>query len=108
MQRSRKEDPAHGMGKSESALQYRVHEKIQDGEKGRQSMNIKACPHCGGNSDLNTYYSKRAKCYFVHVKCSICGARGKSYTCTDNPQDSADNKACEDAITAWNMRTGEA
>lgn len=68
----------------------------------------KPCPHCGGDAFLTANYSQRVRRYFVYVKCDICGAQGKAYTCVEDPAEQEwDNAACESAITAWNMRTYE-
>lgn len=69
---------------------------------------IKTCPHCGGNAYLNQNYSYKARSYFVFVKCDICGAQGKIYNSREEPA-AADwnNTACNDAVSAWNMRTPE-
>jgi hypothetical protein len=71
-------------------------------------MNIKDCPHCGGTACLNSSYSYKYRCYFVFVKCDICGAQGKIYSTQEEPA-AADwnNSACNDALRAWNMRTNE-
>ena len=69
---------------------------------------IKPCPHCGGTACLNANYSYKARCYYVFIKCDICGATGKAYTSKDDPQEvNWNNAACSDAIAAWNMRTPE-
>lgn len=69
-------------------------------------MFIKTCPHCGGTACLTTYYNNKAQAYFVFVKCDICGAQGKLYSCEENPvMTNWENTACTDAENAWNMRT---
>lgn len=69
---------------------------------------IKVCPHCGGESLLNANYSYKIRCYFVFVKCEICGAQGKVFKSSNDPQeDNWQSDPCESAITAWNMRTHE-
>lgn len=71
-------------------------------------MKIKPCPHCGGTACLTSNYSYKIRSYFVFVKCDICGAQAKVYKSDEEPA-AADwnNPACIDAITAWNMRSGE-
>ena len=69
-------------------------------------MIIKPCPHCGGTACLNSSYINKARRFFVYVKCDICSAQGKPYTCEEDPAvQEWNNIACMDAISAWNMRT---
>lgn len=73
---------------------------------GETYMQIDTCPHCGGMAFLTQTYSYKCRCYFVAVKCDICGASGKPYTQKDPPSDDKwQSMACSDAIRAWNMRT---
>lgn len=66
---------------------------------------IKPCPHCGGIACINANYSYKVRKYFVFVKCDICGAQAKIYTCDNHPsEEDWDNVACRDALNAWNMR----
>ena len=70
---------------------------------------ILTCPHCGGISYLNSRYNYRSRCHYVFVKCDICGAQGKTYTSANDPvEDDWNNDSCQEAIRAWNMRTGSA
>ena len=67
---------------------------------------IKTCPHCGGTACLNQNYSYKTRSYFAFIKCDICGATGKAYFSKEEPATAGwNNPACNDAITAWNMRT---
>ena len=68
-------------------------------------MDIKYCPHCGGESELTYNYSRTARSYFVFVKCSICGSQGKIFNTDTEPIGT--DKACIDAVKAWNMRYRE-
>ena len=69
-------------------------------------MQIENCPHCGGTAFLRQTYSYKCRCYFIAVKCDICGATGKPYTQKDAASDDNwQSIACEDAVRAWNMRT---
>ncbi len=69
---------------------------------------IKPCPHCGGVAYLNSNYSYKTRSYFIFVKCDICGATGKTTCEQEDPAISEwQSDACERAIEAWNMRTGE-
>ena len=69
---------------------------------------IKTCPHCGGSACLNSNYSYKTRSHFVFVKCDICGAQGKIYNSPEDPETEGwNNTACNDAVKAWNMRTGE-
>lgn len=71
-----------------------------------EATHILPCPHCGGNSWLNSNYSYKCGSYFVMVKCDICGAQGKIYNSKEDPEKANwENMACLDAISAWNMRT---
>lgn len=67
---------------------------------------LKACPHCGGAAYMEQNYSRKARSYFVYVKCSICGSQGKIFNSDEPP---AENEwslpACNGAAAAWNMRT---
>lgn len=66
------------------------------------------CPFCGGDAELKANYSYKIRCYFVFVKCEICGAQGKVFKSSNDPQeDNWQSDPCESAITAWNMRTYE-
>lgn len=69
---------------------------------------IKRCPHCAGASYLHSNYSYKCRCFFVFVKCEICGAQGKVYKSAEEPA-AADwqNEACNDAVEAWNMRRSD-
>ena len=74
--------------------------------KTRPCPHSRPCPHCGGNACLNASYNHKQKRYFIYVKCDICGAQGKIYTDPENPEIYDWNMpACQDAVTAWNMRT---
>lgn len=66
---------------------------------------IRRCPHCGGNGYLTSNYSYKSRSWFVYVKCDICGAQGKIYNSTEEPDDTS--TAAQSAIVAWNMRFKE-
>lgn len=69
---------------------------------------LKPCPHCGGTACLNANYSYKSRSYFVFVRCDICGAQGKIYNSSQNPEESGwSSAACNDAARAWNMRYKE-
>lgn len=69
---------------------------------------IKPCPHCGGIAYLTQNYSYRSRTYFVFVRCDICGAQGKIYNSPEEPAAAGwNNQPCDDAVTAWNMRTAQ-
>lgn len=69
---------------------------------------IKVCPHCGGSARLNASYSYKIRKYFVFVKCDVCGAQGKVFADTENPEAIEWNDdACNDALAAWNLRSKE-
>ena len=69
---------------------------------------IKPCPFCGGDGYLYANYNNRYRMYFVFVKCSICGASGKTYTDREDPIDNNwDDISCSSAVVAWNMRTDD-
>ena len=71
-------------------------------------MKIKPCPHCGGAADLCSNYSRKVYAYFTDVRCEICGAQGKYYTAQVDPETNGrDDVACQNAVTAWNMKTAE-
>lgn len=71
-----------------------------------EAEGIRPCPHCGGVAWLTQNYNRRAKTYFVLVKCDVCGAQGKIYNSQEEPAATGwDNEACMSAIRAWNMRT---
>lgn len=72
-------------------------------------MEIRNCPFCG-SSDITLYrnYNYKIKNYFVWAECECCGAKSKSFTSYDAPEDSEwDNVACCKAINAWNRRSGD-
>ena len=63
------------------------------------------CPHCGGPVDIHQNYSYKNKCYFVYVRCCVCGAQSRTFGCKDDASEHDwNNKACRDAIKAWNLR----
>lgn len=69
-------------------------------------MKIRPCPHCGGNSALTSKYSAKKRLYFIFVKCDLCGAQGKIYADKEDPEWYGWNMpACQNAVSAWNMRT---
>lgn len=66
---------------------------------------LSKCPHCGGRATLTTRFNYKQRTYFVYVKCDICGAQGKAFTCSEDPELSNwNNVPCDDAVQAWNMR----
>ena len=70
-------------------------------------MRIKTCPHCSGTARLNASYSYKTRCYFIYVRCDICGAQGKIYRSDEDPdEENWNSEACNTAIAAWNMRDG--
>ena len=83
---------------------------VNDAERKPTMSNykIKKCPHCGGESYLNSRYSVRCKGHMIFVRCEICGAQGKIYKAQADPETNGWNGAeCLDAVNAWNMRTTE-
>lgn len=69
---------------------------------------IKPCPFCGGTGCLWSNYSGRYRQFFIYVRCDICGSQGKTYACKEDPElNGWSDKACNDAIKAWNMRTAD-
>ena len=70
-----------------------------------EEPNIKFCPHCGGPAVLETAHNIRANTYYTYVRCTICNARGKSYTCGDPDKVGTDRPEFLRAVAAWNMRT---
>lgn len=70
---------------------------------------MRKCPHCGGSGRLNASYSYHAECYFVFVKCDICGAQTRSFRDDDDPANSDwKSVACNIAVEAWDMRSNDA
>ena len=68
-------------------------------------MDIKTCPHCNGVGYIEQNYSHKLRCYFVFVKCDVCGAQGKIYRSDSDAEfDNWDNIACRSAVMAWNLR----
>lgn len=71
-------------------------------------LKIRECPHCGGSATLYYNYSGRQRKYMVFVKCEICGAQGKIFVDANDPDEYGwRTAACDSAVKAWNMRTGE-
>ena len=69
---------------------------------------IKACPFCGGDACLHSRYTNKYRCFFVYVKCEICGATAKTVTDHEDPEDKDwRDYACECAVRAWNLRAQE-
>lgn len=68
-------------------------------------MDIKTCPHCGGNGGLVQSYNYKSKTFFVCVKCEVCGAQGRAYKCESEPAaDGWESQPCQYAVNAWNLR----
>ena len=69
---------------------------------------LRACPHCGGPASMHATYGFKAHKFFVYACCDICGARGKTCVCDEDPAAADWNTtACGDAAQAWNMRVCE-
>lgn len=69
---------------------------------------LKQCPFCAGDADLQRSWSSKHQAYFVYVRCDICHIRGKSFRCLSDPQDNGfTDEASQRARKAWNMRHGE-
>lgn len=69
-------------------------------------IRIKKCPFCNGDAFLEARYTKKHNCYFVFVRCEICGATSKTVTDNNDPEENEWNDhACNCAIRAWNMRS---
>lgn len=66
---------------------------------------IKNCPHCNGVGEIQANYSRNNHCYFVFVKCTLCGAQGKVFSTTEEPAE--DMETVVKSISAWNMRYKE-
>lgn len=66
----------------------------------------KKCPFCGGSAVMRQDYNSKKCCYFVYVKCEICGAQGQIFNSnTDADTEEWGNYACYMAEKAWNRRT---
>lgn len=69
---------------------------------------LKTCPHCGGSANLVSVFSNRKQCFFIYVKCGICGAQGKAFTSKEDlVLKDPESDLCQSAVNAWNMRTEE-
>ena len=69
---------------------------------------VKECPHCGGSARLSANFSHKTHCWFIFVRCDICGSQGKPFGSRINPADKEwSTEECADAVNAWNMRKGE-
>lgn len=66
-------------------------------------MDLKLCPHCGGTANLYQDYNRKYKCYFLYVKCDLCGAQGKIVSTKNDCDIQKDGQA----VDAWNMRYNE-
>ena len=67
---------------------------------------IRNCPHCGGDAALLSDYSRNRDEYLIFGSCKVCGARGKIFYSWKDPRESDwDSDACNNALSAWNMRT---
>jgi len=63
------------------------------------------CPHCGGPVDIHQNYSYKNKCYFVYVRCCVCGSQSKTFGSKDDAVASDwNNAAVKNAVSAWNLR----
>lgn len=77
---------------------------------------LKSCPFCGGEAEVNTYFSCVYERIYGEVKCKNCGTtkRGKktfdtydaTYQGYDTPEwvANAHREAKQSAIKAWNGR----
>lgn len=97
------------MGRGKPRIQCNVYAKLQDSKTRKRedhSMRIRPCPHCGGTGAVTANYSYKRRCYFIFVRCDICGAQGKIFADPEDPAQYEWNMpACQNAIGAWNMRT---
>ena len=74
-------------------------------------MELKHCPFCGGEADIWRMYGKYG--YFMVVKCSVCGASGKTFMDGREDKDDGDptlweTVAARRAAEAWNRRWNHA
>lgn len=71
-------------------------------------MQMKPCPHCGGEPYIVTQYNKRLNKFMIYCRCDVCGAQGKTYASCNNPAEADwESPESESAISAWNLRTYE-
>lgn len=76
------------------------------------STQIKPCPFCGGTASIwqKGFYDKNRKetAWLVFVKCDMCRSTGKMFVADDEDEPSKNNwdtYECQQAKTAWNMRS---
>ena len=66
-------------------------------------MEIKNCPHCGGECDL--YYQGGRHGYFCWVECCSCGCKSRSFCLGQSVSDDwFDSVPAQRAATVWNRR----
>ena len=66
---------------------------------------IKQCPFCGGKGFLKQKERRELPGkYYIHVRCSVCGAQTWSYMCNDQAEAMSIK---EQAVEAWNRRTSD-
>lgn len=71
-------------------------------------LEIRECPHCGGEAALCYKYSLKTDSYLVFCKCQLCGAQGRVYSSKECPEDENwESQTCKRALEAWNMRYNE-
>ena len=66
-------------------------------------IEIRNCPHCGGESEVSWNFGKLG--YFVWIECSMCGCRTKAYSygqCL--PKDYRNTRGVERLANTWNKR----
>ena len=65
-----------------------------------EKQNLKPCPHCGGDADIEIIYAKYST--LVKVKCCVCGSETKAYKVnSENPEQC---RGARKAICSWNLR----
>ena len=65
-------------------------------------VELKKCPHCGGDAEMVTRYSQRNESYYMFVKCKDCGAQSKSFRSPDDQEEFSHGAV--NAAANWNLR----
>ena len=64
---------------------------------------LKPCPFCGGNADLEVYDGRYGP--FLYAACELCGASSKQFRVAKG-EDPWEGKAARQAASFWNRREG--
>lgn len=65
-------------------------------------VELKKCPHCGGDAEIITRYSQRTESYYMFIRCKACGAQSRAFRSLDDQEELS--PAAVNAAANWNLR----